>query len=631
MAYLDQMYGKPNTNQLTGNPAYQPGGALGGPTHQPVNQYGNALGGTTAKSYYPGMSDIASDYGAPQVSYGQDPNRQQNHGPRFYDGIPREVNGWSGGEQDPRAGMKKPAAPYQAPTPAPGYTPGMTGPPQGYSPIREMAGGAQLMRGPDGKNYIFKGGPGGYMEEDAVMQHYSSSGMPGQGGNFSQFRAGAGGDNDPGPMFGGQNNSGVMPYDPEEVARIVAATGQTTGNIDQAGGPQTAPEWMQHDGAAKWMDPVVKTTLGAMMGYGALGAAGMLGANAGGLGGASYGMTLPGLGAGGSGWGAGLATGAAGTGVGTGGSLLGELMAGGLGTGQGASAIGATGTGLLPTGAAGTLGAGAGVSGAGAAGGLAATGAAGTLGGTFGGLTQIAPVAGATGGMLGGVGGYGAIGSAAAGAGGSTASTMSQIQDYVKKGMSVIEAIQKVTGGGAGGKGGGAGILDMLGAYYSSQQMKDYSGNMKGIYSDLNNRQDQFRNQLLKSYEDPNQFYGSNQWKGLESVYQNSIDRDASKAGRLANPTDREVLLQNHAMKELEKYRDGLRQSAGLTRPEAALEPLAKGYEAEAYANTAPWATAGRGGTGGGSVGQVRDIVGAIGDTAKSAEDIWKLIEGWFN
>lgn len=222
------------------------------------------------------------------------------------------------------------------------------------------------------------------------------------------------------------------------------------------------------------------------------------------------------------------------------------------------------------------------------------------------------------------------------GTNGSTAfsglSSIQQISELMKQGMNVKDAISMISGGQGNGQQTGKGntsILDLLGGYYSGQQMKDYSGNMKGIYSDLNNRQDQFRDQLLRSYQDPETFYGSNQWKGLESVYQNQIDRNAAKSGRLANPTDREVLLQKYGMQELEKFRSGLRDAAGLTKPEAALDPLAKGYQAEAYANTAPWATVGRGGTG--TTGSVQDVVGALGDGAKSVEDIWKFIEGWFN
>lgn len=275
--------------------------------------------------------------------------------------------------------------------------------------------------------------------------------------------------------------------------------------------------------------------------------------------------------------------------------------------------------------------------------GMAAGLGAGAAGGAFSGTAAAGGELGTGSGLveLGG-GGAGFTGSTAA-TGGATA--LSQLPGasmlggsggltelLTKYGPKVLGALTQAGGGGGqggqGGQGGGMGILDMLGAYYSSQQMKDMSGNLKGIYSDLNNRQDQFRNPLLQSYQDGGKsFYDSNQWKGLESVYQNSIDRGAAKGGTLANPTDRERLLQSYAMKELENYRDGLRQSAGMTKPEDALGPLAEGYKAEAYANTAPFAAYARGGTGA-NVGQVWNT---IKDTASTAEDVWKFISSWFD
>lgn len=211
-------------------------------------------------------------------------------------------------------------------------------------------------------------------------------------------------------------------------------------------------------------------------------------------------------------------------------------------------------------------------------------------------------------------------------------SILSSIQQAVKAGMPVLEAIQKFGGaltqqsGQPGG--GGRSILDLLGAYYSAQQNKDYAGNLKGIYSDLTARQNQFRDQLLASYQDPNTFYNSNQWKGLESVYQNQVDRQAAAKGRLANPTDREVLLQKHAMQELEKYRSGLKEAAGLTRPEAALDPLAKGYQAEAWANSPLFTATGGFRAGGGT--DIGNIINVLGEAGSTAQDIWKFISGFF-
>ena len=120
---------------------------------------------------------------------------------------------------------------------------------------------------------------------------------------------------------------------------------------------------------------------------------------------------------------------------------------------------------------------------------------------------------------------------------------------------------------------------------YDARQNKDYSNNMKQFYGDALARQDPIRQRLMESYTNPNSFYDSNQWKGLESVYQNSIDRGAAKGGTLANPTAREALLQSYAMKELGNYRQGLTDQMRALDPSKYAEQWSKGSEAERMAN----------------------------------------------
>lgn len=162
------------------------------------------------------------------------------------------------------------------------------------------------------------------------------------------------------------------------------------------------------------------------------------------------------------------------------------------------------------------------------------------------------------------------------------------------------------------GGNGQTGLLDLWGAYEGSRQTKDYSGNMKRLYDEANARRQPVLDRLNESYTNPNSFYDSNQWKGLESVYQNSIDRKAAQAGRLANPTDREVLLQQHAMKGMEDYRQGLRDEAKTLSPDNYIPAITRGYELESRANN-PWgAMVGRAGVGGGPAGQgggIQDIL----------------------
>jgi hypothetical protein len=127
-------------------------------------------------------------------------------------------------------------------------------------------------------------------------------------------------------------------------------------------------------------------------------------------------------------------------------------------------------------------------------------------------------------------------------------------------------------------------------------------------------------------------FYGSNQWKGLESVYQNKIDRQAAKGGTNANTIDREVKLNNYAMQELEKFRGGLKEAVSAYDP-TRLAPIAeKGYNTEAGANNPMWAGLGRAGTGGPGEGGIstENYIKTISNTASTAEEIYDLISKWF-
>lgn len=203
----------------------------------------------------------------------------------------------------------------------------------------------------------------------------------------------------------------------------------------------------------------------------------------------------------------------------------------------------------------------------------------------------------------------------------------------LKNGENIWDITQKFTGGPANtsqGKVGGTGnsILDLLAGVYGARQTKDMSGNLKDMYSAALGRQKPFIDQLLASYQDPNSYYNSNEYKGLASVYQNQVDRQAAAKGRMANPTDREVLLQKHALQNLDEYRKTLTGNINALDPSRYADPYAKGVMAEAYANTPLFTAAGAmGGAGGGGVGNVINTLAQAGSTA---EDIWKLVSGWF-
>jgi hypothetical protein len=177
-----------------------------------------------------------------------------------------------------------------------------------------------------------------------------------------------------------------------------------------------------------------------------------------------------------------------------------------------------------------------------------------------------------------------------------------------------LDSLWKLISGGAGG--GGTGLADLWGAWEGSRQAKDQGNKLQKWYSDELGRRQPHLDRLNESYTNPDSFYNSNQWKGLSDVYKNSIDRTAASKGRLANPTDREVLLQNHAMKSLEDYRSGLRGNAGVVNPNQTLSAGMRGAELESRANN-PWGAAvGRGGVGGpglnGAAGGIADLIKKI-------------------
>lgn len=355
--------------------------------------------------------------------------------------------------------------------------------------------------------------------------------------------------------------SGLSPEEEKRRRDLLLAQGATFN--------QTAS---QHTpGGAKWAAPAIKAGL-AVMGSAALGgAAGLYGAGAAGAGEAGA-MTA--------------AEGAA----------LGSEAAGGL------TGIGAGGTTAAEVAAADAA--------------LYGTGAAGSSVGGTSILGDVVPA--------GTQPGYGAATEASSWQTAmDAANTANEYKGYYDKAKGFYD---QVTGGNKqAGQSSSPSILDMIGAYYSGQQMKDLSGNLKGMYSDQQRKQDVYGNMLRASYEDPNSFYGSNQYKGLQDVYKNQIDRQAAKGGTLGNPTQREVLLQAHAMRAMEEYRNGLRQAASVYDPKDLAKIATEGYGYEAYANNAPWATSSRGNTG----GQQNTVTTAI-NTAKTAQEIWDAVSKYF-
>lgn len=199
-----------------------------------------------------------------------------------------------------------------------------------------------------------------------------------------------------------------------------------------------------------------------------------------------------------------------------------------------------------------------------------------------------------------------------------------------------LGSIINMVSGGAGG--GNTGLADLWGAWEGSRQAKDASGNFKQMYSDAQARRQPYLDRLNESYVNPNSFYDTSQWKGLSDVYKNSIDRTAASKGRNANPTDREVLLNNYALKELENYRGGLRSNAQMLNPDQYINPNMRGLNLEMGANNPFGAMIGRGSVGGPGLQQgasglqqlITQLLGKGGSSAMgTAPDIVKAVQGF--
>lgn len=168
---------------------------------------------------------------------------------------------------------------------------------------------------------------------------------------------------------------------------------------------------------------------------------------------------------------------------------------------------------------------------------------------------------------------------------------------------------------------GQTGLMDLYGAYKGSKEARDEAFRLQDLYNAAQARRQPVLDRLNESYTNPDSFYNSNQWKGLSSVYQNSIDRKAAAAGRLSNPTDREVLMQQHAMKALEDYRSGLRDQVGKLNPDNYINPFMRGSTREANAANPYFALGGRGSVGAPGMGG--------GDAYQYASQIAKVFGGF--
>jgi len=316
-----------------------------------------------------------------------------------------------------------------------------------------------------------------------------------------------------------------------------------------------------------------------------------------------------------------------------------------------AGAVGAGAAGGMAAGEGAMIG--SGLSGVGdlAAGGAAAAGGAGSAAPWMAGSqvgTAGLPVSTAGAGFTAAPAGGAALGGTLASGGVTAAGALSpSVLELISKGMNVQDAMKAVGGasqlaGGAqqqapagGGAGGGMsgldGLLNLFGGAYSANRNRDYAEQLKKMFEDRKGIQDQYQGRLNETYTNPNAYLESPEYQALAKVRGNQVIRQDSK--NWSSDADRELLMQEHAQKGLQSYREGLLGSIKANDPAAYADSMAKGALFDAFSNQAIFGALGQMGgaqTGTGTAGQVGNIVRTITGAAGDIGSIWDSIKDWF-
>lgn len=159
------------------------------------------------------------------------------------------------------------------------------------------------------------------------------------------------------------------------------------------------------------------------------------------------------------------------------------------------------------------------------------------------------------------------------------------------------------------------------GAIHDRNAMDRTGRGLQDLFNRMYEGASPYLERLRESYENPQAFLSSPEFTSGRDIYKNSIDRQAARAGTLANPTQREILLDKYGMQAMQDYRRGLIQSAepylGMAR--ASLPGWQQGMAMENWKNS-PW-------------GEAFQRIGQIDwtKTGKDLADAWKIISGWFS
>jgi hypothetical protein len=130
---------------------------------------------------------------------------------------------------------------------------------------------------------------------------------------------------------------------------------------------------------------------------------------------------------------------------------------------------------------------------------------------------------------------------------------------------------------------------------------------------------------LNETYTNPNAYFQSPEAQARMKLETNKLMGIDAAGGRLSNPIDRDVKLQQFAAKDMDTYRRSIQDSIGrIYQPNA----IAKLFDEAAQNDSAQWGDIASWLGGGGSGGNVLDD---IKDVIDSGSDLWDVISGWWD
>ena len=284
--------------------------------------------------------------------------------------------------------------------------------------------------------------------------------------------------------------------------------------------------------------------------------------------------------------------------------------------------------------AAGAGAAGAGLADAGAVAGAAepALGA----GGLFNGATGITAGTGSVGTGI-GAGGVGVGGS-------SWFDTIKQGYDYYNQGKKIYNGVNTISdmfsggqqqgGGGRSGmtqQGGGSwldSLFNMGGSIYSANKNDNYADELRQERQRSLAERQPFLDRVgqLSGDAGADQFRNGGTWQAAERVASERFNRNAAKGGTLANDTDRQRLLQDHFMGQLDKERTAARGDLNAFDEKASRDAFMKALEMDRMKNSPLFAGAAYGSGGGG--GSLAGLGGMVGGAAGQVGNWYDQIFG---